>query len=70
MIDVLQTNIDVGAICTPDRPRAARNTSPPEFDVNLVMLHSATSEDVGSGSPEFGAQSRHPNVRCSSNSGR
>ena len=46
VIEVLQTNIDVGAIGTPDRPRAARNTSPPEFDVNLVMLHSARCEEV------------------------
>ncbi len=40
VIDVLQTIIDVGTICTPDRPRAARNTLPSECNVNLVMLRS------------------------------
>ncbi len=46
VIDVLQTIIDVGTICTPDRPRAARNTLPSECNVNLVMLHSARCEEV------------------------
>jgi hypothetical protein len=46
-IDVLQTIIDVGTICTPDRPRAARNTLPSKCNVNLVMLRSARCEEVG-----------------------
>ncbi len=46
VIDVLQTIIDVETICTPDRPRAARNTLPSECNVNLVMLHSMGRQSI------------------------